>query len=315
MKLSTKIILPIILISAILILLAGCFGVPDDESTGYTPPGPEPEIIIPETTNIIDEETESQLTSVSPDKSVITFAASTPQLEELIPGDILVMGVTEQTPYGLLRKVVNVIKGGKNGSEFVVETEFASLEEAIEEGSFDFDITLTIDDIDKSILLPEGVKLLTDRFESNYEFNYDIDEVLYEGDPSTDMDDITVDGYIDFDYHLKFTADFKGLELQNLLFKNTVESKVDLNVTLGESVPLNNLIEPNPITLWTIPFTPITFWIPTPIPLPIVLTPKVNINLGVDGEIFTELTTGITITQQGTDALVAGAEFHNGDWS
>ncbi len=38
MKLSTKIILPIIIISALLILLAGCFGVPpDDESPGYTP--------------------------------------------------------------------------------------------------------------------------------------------------------------------------------------------------------------------------------------------------------------------------------------
>ncbi len=39
MKLSTKIILPIILISALLILLAGCFGVPADESPGYTTPG------------------------------------------------------------------------------------------------------------------------------------------------------------------------------------------------------------------------------------------------------------------------------------
>ena len=36
MKLSTKIILPIILISALLILLAGCFGIPDS-SPGYTP--------------------------------------------------------------------------------------------------------------------------------------------------------------------------------------------------------------------------------------------------------------------------------------
>jgi hypothetical protein len=36
MKLSTKIILPIILISALLILLTGCFGVPADESPGIT---------------------------------------------------------------------------------------------------------------------------------------------------------------------------------------------------------------------------------------------------------------------------------------
>ncbi|NVM47081.1 MAG: carboxypeptidase regulatory-like domain-containing protein, partial [Candidatus Lokiarchaeota archaeon] len=37
MKLSTKIILPLILISALLILLVGCFGIPTDESPGYTP--------------------------------------------------------------------------------------------------------------------------------------------------------------------------------------------------------------------------------------------------------------------------------------
>ncbi|MGB2782634.1 MAG: hypothetical protein WBC45_01650, partial [Atribacterota bacterium] len=37
MKLSTKIILPIILISALLILLVGCFAVPPEESPGYTP--------------------------------------------------------------------------------------------------------------------------------------------------------------------------------------------------------------------------------------------------------------------------------------
>ncbi|GAJ16243.1 unnamed protein product, partial [marine sediment metagenome] len=37
MKLSTKIILPIILISALLILLAGCLVTPSDEEPGYTP--------------------------------------------------------------------------------------------------------------------------------------------------------------------------------------------------------------------------------------------------------------------------------------
>ena len=46
MKLSTKIILPIILISALLILLAGCFGIPDD-SPGYTPGSITGRIMIP----------------------------------------------------------------------------------------------------------------------------------------------------------------------------------------------------------------------------------------------------------------------------
>jgi len=46
MKLSTKIILPIILISALLILLAGCFGTPDD-SPGYTPGSITGRIVVP----------------------------------------------------------------------------------------------------------------------------------------------------------------------------------------------------------------------------------------------------------------------------
>ena len=46
MKLSFKTILPIILISALLILLAGCFGVPDD-SPGYTPGSITGRIMIP----------------------------------------------------------------------------------------------------------------------------------------------------------------------------------------------------------------------------------------------------------------------------
>ena len=51
MKLSTKIILPIILISALLILLAGCFGIPDS-SPGYTPGSITGRIMVP--SNCID---------------------------------------------------------------------------------------------------------------------------------------------------------------------------------------------------------------------------------------------------------------------
>ena len=46
MKISTKIILPIILISALLILLAGCFGIPDS-SPGYTPGSITGRIVVP----------------------------------------------------------------------------------------------------------------------------------------------------------------------------------------------------------------------------------------------------------------------------
>jgi len=130
-------------ILCLLITLIGCGG---GESPGYTtPPIPEPEpteTIIPDTTKVAEEETIQEIVSVTADQSTIVFEKSTSQLEELTPGDIIVMGVTENTPEGLLRKVTNITKGGKDSSEVIVETEFASIEEAIEQGSFEFDITV-----------------------------------------------------------------------------------------------------------------------------------------------------------------------------
>jgi len=111
-------------------IFSGCGG-----GNPVTPPPDDlTEPIIPETTKVVEEEAIEEIVSVTEDQSTIVFDKSTTQLEELSPGDVIVMGVTENTPEGLLRKVTNITKGGKNGSQVIVETEFASLEEAIEQG-------------------------------------------------------------------------------------------------------------------------------------------------------------------------------------
>jgi len=120
------------LILSLLIALIGCGG-----GNPIIPPIPEPEpieTIIPETTNVVDEETIEKIVSITGDQSTVVFEKSTPQLEGLAPGDILAMGVTENTPKGLLRKVKNITKGAKDSSEIIVETEFVTLEEAVEQG-------------------------------------------------------------------------------------------------------------------------------------------------------------------------------------
>jgi len=199
------------------------------------------------------------------------------------------MGVTDQTPYGLLRKVTNVTKGGKDGSQVIVETEFASLEEAIEQGSFEFDITLEPEDIEKSISYPKGVRLIEDKFETGYSFSYELDKVLCNNH-------LIIDGELSFDYHILFDGTLGFFKLKTLEFKNTVTSKAELDVTLTDSFSVGDLLDDNPKTIFTIPFKSITVWVSY---VPIVLKPQIDIN---------------TISQEDEGAYVAGVEFDNGTW-
>lgn len=293
-----KVILLFLIVCLLSALLIGCGGVTPPPSDDLTEP------IIPETTKVVDEESEQAITFVSENQSIITFDESTPQIEELTVGDIIVMGVTENTPEGLLRKVTNITKGGKNGSQVVVETEFASIEEAIEQGSFEFDITLEPEDIEKGISYPKGVRLIKDKFETGYSFSYELDRVLCNNH-------LIVDGELSFGYHILLNGTLGFFKLKTLEFKNTVESKAELDVTLTDSFLVGDLLDDNPKTIFTIPFKKITVWVSY---VPIVLKPQIDINVGLDGEIFTELTTGVTISQEGEGAYVAGVEFDNGTW-
>ena len=287
----------------------GCETASEEECSQTPIPEPEPEIIIPDTTKITDEETESQLASVSPDQSEITFAQSTSQLEELQTGDILFIGVTDQTPYGLLRKVTNITRGSRADDTLTVSTEFTTLEEAVEELHFSLDIVLTQDDIDyKRLRLPPGVSMFQDRGGFEYEHTFNLSDVspIYEGDSTTTIDDVTIDGEINLNYEMIFNVDI-GLFNLDVEFRNIVESYTDLDVTIGGSLSLSNLLDPNPIHLFTIPFVPILV-------APLVVTPIVYINLGLDGEVYAKSTIGVIIDQTGSNKLESGFEYDNGQW-
>lgn len=62
----------------------------------------------------------------------IVFAGKAGQINNIIEKSILVMGVSEKTPYGLLRKVTSL---RENGSDYVITTSEALLSEAIKEGT------------------------------------------------------------------------------------------------------------------------------------------------------------------------------------
>ncbi len=305
-----KIILNIIILSIIALILSGCGG------GGFvTPPPPDSEpleTIIPDTTKVVEEETIQEIASITEDQSTIVFKKSTPQLEELIPGDIIVMGVTEHTPEGLLRKVKNITKGEKDSSEIIAETEFASLEEAIEQGEFYFNEALKAEDAKEPVCYIKGVEFIRDKSTIKdskiqlLEFTFNINAIIYDEDnnPNTEEDNITLTGQISFDYNLLLSGKITFFQLKELNFQNIVKVNKKLGVTVGGSVKVFSYEK----VLWTqdlgIKIISIGCC------LPVVLHPKITISANVDGEIFAELTAEVI----DTDIYTAGIQFDNGSW-
>lgn len=260
---------------------------------------------IPETTKILDGDTISKITYISDDMSLIEFDHPTPQLNQLNIGDIIVMGVTEYTPEGLLRKVKKVTKAG---GKVIIETEFGTLEEAIEDGEFYFDISLQPEDIEESLSRTAGIKPMTNKSllrDSSYDFNYEIDVLAYDGDgiPETLEDNVTLLGNLSFDYNLIFSAKIADHELKNLTFKNIIEIGEGININVGGSLTVKLLgksLLKKPIRL-----KPITFMIG---PLPVVLIPIFDLKWSIDGGIYGTLTTEVART----DTFTVGFEWSNG---
>jgi len=306
------------LILCLLTTLVGCGG-----WNPITPPNPDgpSEPVIPETTKVLEEVTMQELLSVTGDQDTTTilFENPTPQLEELTVGDIIVMGATEHTPEGLLRKVKNITKGGKNSQQVVVETEFATLEDAIEQGEFNFDEALKAEDAEEPVCYVEGIKFIRDKSTIKdskaelLEFPYDINAIIYDGDnnPNTEIDNITLIGQISFDYHLILHGEvgMKGCPfdchsyLKELTFKNKVDVKTNLEVTVGGSIKSFSCEK----ELWSQDLGIKTIFIG---PVPIVLHPTIAIVANVDGRVFAEITAEVT----DKDTFTAGIKLEDGDW-
>jgi hypothetical protein len=88
------------------------------------------DIQVPDTTAVVSDTAAAQIKDIieSEDGSTIVFEETAAEIRELVAGDVLVLGVTPQTPNGMLRKVEQVID---TGTELKVVTS-ATLEDTVE---------------------------------------------------------------------------------------------------------------------------------------------------------------------------------------
>jgi hypothetical protein len=281
----------------LLLALAACGG---NNTTPPEEPLLEPEIA--ENTRIVDPNTRGSLVGFSED-GTLRFSGSTPFLANLKPGDILVSEPAAAAPNGFLKKVTEV---RLEGSEVIVTTEQAALEEAILQGEVNTEKQLTPDDVVESVPLLEGVRLerittstsqpgglqaQADNFE--YEVNFD-NTVLFDNDGNKDTreDQVRIDG------NLFFSDPLIGIDLgltykkvlgvpiypNGVKFRMGLQFRQEARMSVFSGIKLTHNEE---IPVYKQLYKPIILFVG---PVPIVIIPVLNVTLKLNGEFAAQVT-------------------------
>lgn len=189
-------------------------------------------IVVPETTLQFGGDVLDSIESVSDDASKIVFEG--PDLSDIDRGDIISLGISEHTPYGLLRRVVGI---DRSGSRVTLETEQATLEEAVKEGRVEYNQTLS--GPLKTIYSLPGVILQNERTRSGYDVVSFEDVVLHEEGGSR----LLLDGYLDLDFDLLFVLELEDFSIVDCSFgaKSTFDG--ELMVTSDGEIDIDVKLE------------------------------------------------------------------------
>ena len=220
-------------------------------------------------------------------------------------GDILVADTSTKTPDGFLRQITSVSSDTKT-----IQTKQAALEQAVETGYLEFQKNLTVFRQKETGTALEGVKLL-DNTGSAFEFEFLLTNVvLYDvdGNLSTTNDQILANGYINFNNSLDVKLNITKRKIDYFLFQNTITEESQIEITSNTSVSINK-----EKTIWSKKFGAIIIgYLPTPAgPLPVVVTPQLDVNVGVNGNVLVNIATDVTQTA----SLTGGVSYNNNQWN
>jgi len=235
---------------------------------------------------------------VSTDLATFTFARSTPVLDEIDEGDIIVADVYQpHLPVGALRRVEHVDRSGG----VVLTTSAASLADAIESGSIHQTVQLRSENI-AALRLPAGVRPEVGPSGLTFGLN---DVVLFDGDgdPSQGGDQVIMNGNIAIEPDLQFDLDIHGFSLSEASIAVVGEISGNVNIEAEREATLPG----DPMTLATIELTPITFFLG---PVPVVITSNIDLQVGVDGVVTAAMNVGF---ETDIDARV-GFGLHDGSF-
>jgi uncharacterized protein (TIGR02145 family) len=255
---------------------------------------PDDQVKIPSTTKVIStSDWDANFVSVDSNDYTFTFNSGIKGLYDLKPGDIIVSG----TGNGCLRKISSVTT---QNSQVIVATSFASLSEAIEDGSFTVDYHLTGDKIKNIKILDKNLKLkpIPDKSGNNTNLTYELSTFLDDDELVEISATLTIDPTISCSYKV---SGFKVKKLR-------VQFQVDEEIEIAATLTLLDIEWEKEKKLLSIEFTPITVMVG---PVPVLLTPEIEVNAGVNLAINSAITTSVTQNL----SFTVGIEYNDGSWS
>jgi len=258
----------------------------------------------------MDDSMMQSLSSSSDQGKLLTVPPSR-QSSTFYPGDIIVGAPSPSYPNGILRKVISA---SKVGNQILMETEEATLEEAIETGQLHFSKTLLLQDVQSVKPMKEGVMLKSQSLGpgemetpsiQGLEFLL-FDVILYDGDGDlrTKDDQIRANGKISMDPKVNFYMKIKDFKLKRLIFTEKITERTELTLTSRFTL----LEIKKSVEIAKIQFAPITVNVGI---VPIVFVPILTVNVGIDGSISAGITT--SVIQEAN--FTAGVSYDSGQWT
>ena len=237
---------------------------------------------------------------VAVDSNSITFTNDSLVNNEIKVGSILVSDMSSLTPTGFLRKIKSITN--VNG-KLVCQTETASLEEAIENGTINYKRKFT--DADIIGIDTSGIDISEQKKSRGASFKFSFDETVYDedNDENTTNDQIKLKGDFEFEPEFEFEMDIENNELKKLLVKLNLKNTNEL--TTEAKLALANLNKE--VVLKTFKLAPFTIVGPLGFPIPIA-DQSVVIVIGADGDIEAQLNIGA----ENVNNCSAGIKYENG---
>jgi hypothetical protein len=200
------------------------------------------------------------------------------------PGDIVVSSAGE----GLLRKVKSI---STVGNSIQVQTDQATLTDAIQKGLIDFKQPLNVSQIKSIKYYYGGVKLNTGNIDNLKQGtqSWTLNTVLYDndGNPSTTFDQIKLVGTFNCDWQLDGRIEiglFDGLKEVKFGFESS--ENLDLQLIAGLQYSFEKKYK-----LATVYFTPFVVQVGV---VPVVFTPQLDIYTGIEGYANGSVTSSIS---------------------
>ena len=244
-----------------------------------------------------------ELVAVSDDGAIVTVRSDSEIATQADEGDVLLVGITPETPRGLLRRVVSRQVEGETVS---LTTEPAALQDAFEELHLRLRHQVDPADLENYDTLVNGLTVrrapltIVDAHPSqDFEVSF-VGTVLYDGDdhPGTTSDQVVVNGSIRFTltFDLEVDIGWGGLDRVKVGPRVTEEANIELTGAAGLGLTAEKAIARLHFGGFMVG--------------PVPVTPELKLMLGAEASLSARLTAGIT---QSLD-VAAGAVYANGAW-